>query len=52
MIFMGAGMNLQAKIDRIKNNLDAQSYTVAAGEADKYLGRKRPSFQNKPNCFA
>jgi len=20
--------------------------------ADKYLGRKRPSFQNKPNCFA
>jgi len=21
-------------------------------ELDKYLGRKRPSFQNKPNCFA
>jgi len=30
-------MNLQAKIDRIKNNLDAQSYTVAAGEAVKII---------------
>jgi len=30
-------MNLQGKIDRIKNNLDAQSYTVAAGEAVKII---------------
>jgi len=30
-------MNLQAKIDRIKNNLDAQAYTVAAGEAVKII---------------
>jgi len=30
-------MNLQVKIDRIKNNLDAQSYTVAAGEAVKII---------------
>jgi len=30
-------MNLQAKIDRIKNNLDARSYTVAAGEAVKII---------------
>jgi len=34
---MGEGMNLQGKIDRIKNNLDAQSYTVAAGEAVKII---------------
>jgi len=33
----GEGMNLQAKIDRIKNNLDAESYTVAAGEAVKII---------------
>ncbi len=30
-------MNLQVKIDRIKNNLDAQAYTVAAGEAVKII---------------
>jgi len=30
-------MNSQAKIDRIRNNLDAQSYTVAAGEAVKII---------------
>jgi len=33
----GEGMNLQVKIDRIKNNLDAQAYTVAAGEAVKII---------------
>ncbi|MBL4760691.1 MAG: methyltransferase domain-containing protein [Mariprofundaceae bacterium] len=30
-------MSLQAKIDRIKNNLDAQAYTVAAGESVKII---------------
>ena len=30
-------MNLQVKIDRIKNNLDAQAYTVTAGEAVKVI---------------
>jgi len=30
-------MSLQIKIDRIKNNIDAQAYTVAAGEAVKII---------------
>jgi len=33
----GEIMNLPAKVDRIKNNLDAQSYTVAAGESVKII---------------
>jgi len=31
-------MNLQLKIDRIKNNLDAQSYTVVAEGVVKVIG--------------